>query len=997
MRFSRVMTEKVENVAKLRWWRPQYKIAAAPSLQNSKPPLTEDASTPSENLLPRPNSKYSLSSLGPPFTMNDPLHPTSQPYSPAYMLFEDHIIPVQSISDEIDDDNEDDGTNDDEFFDAERHIDFDFDNIQHELFMNIEKEIKPRAEGDSKEKFRPMVLPTPPTIRETNHAFFRRLSFFHESIPIFIALLIATATLVFITLPLFVELEKAGAELYTHYRSPLSEDGITKRSLFHSRSLTSIQQPTYSPMPIVHSQFRNFRYRYKKYLYQKGIKHAINRHGPRTGDRSRKRISAHTVKLPFPQGLRIVRYGLGRRKNYSPSLIPTTQRMTISVKVISPASISISPLSHENNELIKSALPGRLYHHAPNDNRNSPEVRFSSLPRTRHQIPPTQPPIPPWNSIPPVEETKLANFGEVSPLPFTSGSNILHSAPASTSTQILRKHFIQRLNISPRKDGSESSNDLVHAGVILYPKQTPVSANLIVLQKNHSVGRSSQTNATILESEENRNLLQNHTVSSAHMHSVGTENWSNLGESAEVLSDGIGKQGNVGESVEIWHLPDGKHLCRFPNSALAEDGRVFVPAWMRKHHHFISNQCGLTGVVYGIKEKDNKIEIEPSVGNVESYMMDLEFKDRDLFSPESPRCHMAHFVTDIIKPLIAVEALLGSGRTLLMPYSILHSGPSSKPEPNNMKIGQLKPALVLSQESWERPPTDWVRSFANFFEHPALGFVLVPLDKWSEKGRKVVKLRLFNSIMSTDVNPYEPSGLFGISRNNVMFAMNGISRELSWSMNSLNERPCRISITALTRSGSRALLGLDELERFIKLKAAAENISADFRVVDFSLSSFDDQIKTMQDTNVLIATHGAGNTNVIFMRPGATFVEVFPFSYKAGPFDGFAKIFGLEYFTAMSAPQTAVFKTCMTRHEKSDLIRDLVFEKWDEAVQEEQRRPWVHRLEFEKEFGEPGKSQGLITRGCVRLQQLQFDTVTVTETAIKAGKAQCNLASLLKK
>lgn len=453
-------------------------------------------------------------------------------------------------------------------------------------------------------------------------------------------------------------------------------------------------------------------------------------------------------------------------------------------------------------------------------------------------------------------------------------------------------------------------------------------------------------------------------------------------------------------SIEVWHLPRGRSLCRIFNAGFTSNGKIVLPVWTLKHRDFLSAKCGFVDGIFGILSRAGKVEVDRKILGKElsaGYEIDPSHYDLDLFSPEIPRHHMPHFVSDIIRPLVATEVLMGTGRDTLPAFSLLEGARDSTLVQSSRNNNDLRPSLLVDPITERGTAGQWVRHLGGFFKHPQLKFATVPMER-KEKlpSNNKVKLTLFRSIFLTSVKPYEPYGLFGTSGKNIVFAKNGISRDPPWRMTSMQERPCRITITALTRKGPRALLNLVKLEEMIKSRASAANLRADFSVVDFTEMTFEQQVRTMQETHILIATHGAGNANIIFMRPGAAFVEVFPFSYKAGPFDGFAKIFGLEYSTAMSAPQTNVFKTCMNEHEKNDVIKRMVFEQWDKAVEEHKINPWVHRLEFEKEFGEPGKSQGMTTRGCVRLQQLEFNVDAVSSVAISAGRSQCHLAQVSK-
>lgn len=454
-------------------------------------------------------------------------------------------------------------------------------------------------------------------------------------------------------------------------------------------------------------------------------------------------------------------------------------------------------------------------------------------------------------------------------------------------------------------------------------------------------------------------------------------------------------------AIELWNLPNGKSLCRIFGVGRLSDGTLVLPKWMNSHDELLLTRCGIRGAIFALNALDTPMKPKKffqiddqslRAASKSDVSLDLSFAGLDLFGLNAPRNHMPHFVSDIFLPLVAAEVLLGTGKSVLKSSVILPAHGNESLSEATFK--DLRPSLLIFEETWKRPRTDWVPRLATFFEHPALGFKLLPAGKERPSGNhmraKNVKLSAFRSAVTSNLNIHEPHGLFGTGGKNIVFAVNGISRDPPWTISGMRKRPCRLSATVLTRKGPRALLRLQNLEKRIRALAVSKSLLIDFKVVDFSEVPFEEQVHVMQNTNVLIATHGAGNANFIFMRPASAVIEVFPFSYKAGPFDSFARIFGLHYRFAMSAPQTDVFKECMNRHESNERIKKLAFSQWDRAVEEEKREPWVHRLEFEKEFGEPGKSQGMTTRGCVRLQELEFNVDEVGRMVVESGRAQCS-------
>lgn len=452
------------------------------------------------------------------------------------------------------------------------------------------------------------------------------------------------------------------------------------------------------------------------------------------------------------------------------------------------------------------------------------------------------------------------------------------------------------------------------------------------------------------------------------------------------------------EIVEIWALPKGKSLCRLFNIARLPDGRLVLPKWMKKHAESLSSRCNIKGAIFAVENmsKKSKLQLDSSILRAainSEFEVDWKNSGRDLCGTISPRNHMPHFVTDIFLPLVASEVLLGSGRGQLQTSTLLPTGAKDIDVRSVPTFSAIKPSILVFEETWNRPSAEWVPRLVQFFLHPKVGFTLLRGGKEKEpralSSKVTPKISAFRSLITSNIDRHFPLGLFGPDGKNIIFDVNGISRSPAWTTKGMRENPCRVAITVLTRKGPRALLKLDLLEEKVKMLSKVTPIRAEIRVVDFEEKSFDDQVKIMQETNILIATHGAGNANFIFMRPSAAVIEIFPFSYKAGPFDGFARIFGLDYKFAMSAPQTDVFKECMHRHESNQRIKQLAFSRWDMAVQTEKSSPWVHRLEFEKEFGEPGKSEGMTTRMCVRLQELEFNIDAVSRMAVDSGTAQC--------
>jgi Glycosyltransferase 61 len=455
----------------------------------------------------------------------------------------------------------------------------------------------------------------------------------------------------------------------------------------------------------------------------------------------------------------------------------------------------------------------------------------------------------------------------------------------------------------------------------------------------------------------------------------------------------------VPDAIEQRDAPGGKTICRTFRACRLQNGTMLVPQWMQRHSDVLKEKCGLNNLAFLLRNDAQPgnlyAVVEQNARFPHGLNLSLNQVGRDLFADAVPRDHMPHFVTDILRTLAAVELLLGEAKYNAKTFQLKPEFRGSEAVSGTTSaVPEIAPTIQLFAESKNRPRTDWVPKVLEMFT--TAGFELASAGKEKIKGHeKQERSRVgscFRSIVTSNLKPYEPNGIFDRFGNNIVLSRNKISREDPARSLSKKQTPCPIAITTLTRQGPRSLLSIQDLRVKIQSMGLQRGVAPFLRVVDFSDMSFENQVQVMQSTDVLITAHGAGNSNFMFMRPRAAVVEIFPFAYKAGPFDGFAQVFGLDYSFVMSAPQTDVFKECMNRHEKNNEIKANVFALWDQAVIQNLNSPGEHQLKFETEFGRPGKSDGMTTRGCVRMQELQFDANRVATMAIESGLRQCRRA-----
>lgn len=468
----------------------------------------------------------------------------------------------------------------------------------------------------------------------------------------------------------------------------------------------------------------------------------------------------------------------------------------------------------------------------------------------------------------------------------------------------------------------------------------------------------------------------------------------------EMASQNSKSPGASPQRIEMWEVASGKAICRIYKACKMQDGSVILPQWMERHQEKLKSDCGVSKAKFLLDNSPGAFNIRHEKKHFPTGKhLSFDHASRDVFGQSAPRDHMPHFVTDSLKPLASIEAILGSGRGKLPLSVISPETGGGKPAINKGAFQEIEPSLQLYEGTLKRESSEWVPGVVSMFENVGFHFAPAGMEKPDEKNSKALESTgtCFRSLITNNLKQYSPHGILDANNQNIVFTSSGLERRDVAELSSPSETSCAISVTALTRSGPRALLNLGELRNSIAAMGNQMGITAELRVVDFSEGvPFEDQVHIVESSNVLIATHGAGNANFIFMRPNATVIEIFPFSYRAGPFNMFAEIFGLDYRYAMAAPQTDVFKECMNRHEKKSDIRSYVFNLWDQAVAVHRQQPGVHMLHFETEFGKPGQSEGMTTRKCARMQELEFDVNQVASMVLDAARQQCQKAIAMK-
>jgi capsular polysaccharide biosynthesis protein len=78
------------------------------------------------------------------------------------------------------------------------------------------------------------------------------------------------------------------------------------------------------------------------------------------------------------------------------------------------------------------------------------------------------------------------------------------------------------------------------------------------------------------------------------------------------------------------------------------------------------------------------------------------------------------------------------------------------------------------------------------------------------------------------------------------------------------------------------------------------------RNVDTNIMTIRDQILTFQKCKLIIGAHGAGLSNMLFMRKGAIVIEIRPHGEQNNIYMMLASCLGLQYYVLYSEKQTVL-------------------------------------------------------------------------------------------
>lgn len=310
------------------------------------------------------------------------------------------------------------------------------------------------------------------------------------------------------------------------------------------------------------------------------------------------------------------------------------------------------------------------------------------------------------------------------------------------------------------------------------------------------------------------------------------------------------------KNLEVYSDPTARFyplpsVCRVFNGCLDIDGTMVLPDNLKSSKAML-RACGMLKV---------RFENELPVRN-----------DGNDFFTNVLRYHMPHLVTDTLSLSYAMSVVRGD-------YMLETQVPHRSKEIRPVAVGQdrirsMSPGAWTLEMLARLPYNTQVKTKKELFS--------------SSSPSSILKTTCFRSIITFDPQIYWQVNPSRFLRENALFSQNNL-----WSRGPRKRRStessCTPVVAVLNRppDDQRTLSNVHEIEKnFEQLRTTpefTEVVGASFRV-EYMNSSFKNQMKTIQDADVILASHGAALANLLFSRVETAVIEVFPFSEFSSSF-----------------------------------------------------------------------------------------------------------------
>lgn len=283
-------------------------------------------------------------------------------------------------------------------------------------------------------------------------------------------------------------------------------------------------------------------------------------------------------------------------------------------------------------------------------------------------------------------------------------------------------------------------------------------------------------------------------------------------------------------------------VCRVYNSCTRRDGTIVLSEKLRTFKPELRS-CGARKVEFADMD---------SVKPAQVFTAD--------FFPITLRYHMPHLASDILSLSYAMSAVIGRyGLTAPIPE----------------RSAALKPIVVAQDRVRELPPHAWTSRVLSML--PENTTVMTDDEIYSLKGSPIC----FRSTVIYSSQAYWQVGARRFDSFNLLFERNDFRRGHDVLLSTPSKFSCTPNILVLNRSpGEQRTIAnahdiVKSFQRLISDSPTLRNASIHMKYMNLS---FEDQVRVMQEADIILASHGAALANLLFARKQTPVIEILPFS-----------------------------------------------------------------------------------------------------------------------
>lgn len=131
--------------------------------------------------------------------------------------------------------------------------------------------------------------------------------------------------------------------------------------------------------------------------------------------------------------------------------------------------------------------------------------------------------------------------------------------------------------------------------------------------------------------------------------------------------------------------------------------------------------------------------------------------------------------------------------------------------------------------------------------------------------------------------------------------------------------------------------GRRQIRNLLPLLSHLRTLPITFEVVAFEDYPLADQVRLVHRVDIMVAVHGAALSHLLFMRPGAAVIEIFPYGFRKTIYRNLAALMGVQYASwqcarasassldeAMEAPLDWASQTSKERWRNQNVTLDLI-------------------------------------------------------------------------